>query len=87
MRQTRSGTWIAEAGDSSETVFEHWSDFVPFSAILNDEAGDEFMFDGIAHDEMGQKQQFDGFESVDDARTFCVQVLGIPVPRVRTTEG
>ncbi len=87
MRQTQTGTWIAEAGDTNQAVLEHWSDFVPFSALLNDEAGDQFMFGGVVVDEDGRKNEFDGFESVDDARTFCVEVLRIPVSRVRVTEG
>jgi len=87
VRQTRSGTWIAEPGDTSRSVFAHWNDFVPVSADLNDEAGDQFMFGGVVVDEDGRKQEFDGFESVDDARTFCVEVLRIPASRVRVIEG
>jgi hypothetical protein len=87
VRQTRNGTWIAEPGDSSQAVFQHWSDFAPVRAELNDEAGDQFMFGGVVLDENGRKQEFDGFESVDDARTFCVDVLRIPASRVRVIEG
>ena len=87
MRHTGSGTWIAEPGDTSNAVFERWKDFVPATAYLNDEAGDQFMFGGVVLDEKGRKQQLDSFESVDDARTFCVEVLGIPVSQVRTVEG
>jgi hypothetical protein len=87
MRQTLSGTWIAQPGDSEEMVFGHWSEFVPFSAELNDEAGDPFMFGGTVLDEDGHRQELDSFESVDDARTFCVEVLGIPASRIRVIEG
>jgi hypothetical protein len=87
VRQTQAGTWIAEPGDTDGTVFEHWNDFVPFSAVLNDEAGDEFMFGGVAVDEDGHTREFDSFESVDDARTFCVKVLHIPAPRISVIEG
>ena len=87
MRRTKTGTWIAEPGDSERKVFECWSDFAPSRAELDDEAGDEFMFGGVAIDDEGRKQSFDGFESVDDARTFCVEVLRIPAQRVEIVEG
>ena len=87
MRQTSTAAWIAEPNDTSETVFERWGSFVPFNAELNDEAGDQFMFGGVVFDEDGAKQAFDGFESVDDARTFCVEVCGVPIQRVRVIEG
>jgi hypothetical protein len=87
MRQTKSGAWVAEPGDTYATVSAHWPDFVPSSAVLNDEAGDQFMFGGVAMDDKGFGQSFDSFESVDDARTFCVEVLGVPAPRISITEG
>ena len=87
MRQTLSGTWIAQPGDSGKMVFEHWSEFVPFRAELNDEAGDSFMFGGVVLDEAGHRQEFDSFESVDEARTFCVDVLGIPASRIQIIDG
>lgn len=87
MRQSKSGTWIAQPGDSSKMVFEHWSEFVPVSAELNDEAGDPFMFGGLVLDADGHRQELEGFESVDDARTFCVEVLRIPTSRIRVVEG
>lgn len=87
MRQTETGAWVAEPADTRDTVGKHWPDFVPWSAVLNNEAGDQFMFGGVTFDDQGFGESFDGFESVDDARTFCVQVLGIPVTRIRTTEG
>jgi hypothetical protein len=87
VRQTQSGTWIAQPGDTDKMVFERWNEFVPFSAELNDEAGDTFMFGGIVIDQDGHRQALDSFESVDDARTFCVEVLRIPVSRVRIIEG
>lgn len=87
MRQTLSGAWIAQPGDTGTLVFEHWSEFVPFSAELNDEAGDPFMFGGVVLDEEGHRQELDSFESVDDARTFCVEVLHVPASRIRVIEG
>lgn len=87
MRQTPSGRWIAQPGDRPETIFKHWEDFVPFRAELDDEAGDEFMFGGVVYDENGQKQELESFESVGDARTFCVEVLRIPAARISVVEG
>jgi hypothetical protein len=87
VRQTESGTWVAQPGDTDKMVFEHWSEFVPFRAELNDEAGDPFMYGGLVLDEDGQRQELDGFESVDDARTFCVEVLRIPASRIQVIEG
>jgi hypothetical protein len=87
MKQTKSGAWVAEPFDTSDTVFAHWPDFVPATAVLNNEAGDQFMFGGVVLDDKGVGQGFDSFESVDDARTFCVEVLGVPAPRISMLEG
>jgi hypothetical protein len=88
MRQTATGQWVAQAGDGPGNVFDHWGwGFVPYEASLNEEAGDQFMFGGQVFDKDGHAHAFDGFESVDDARTFCVSVLGVPTERVEVLEG
>lgn len=86
MRQTASGPWIAQPGDTPETIFAQWDDFVPFRAELDDVAGGQFLYGGVVYDELGRRQELESFDSVGDARAFCVEVLRIPTARVAVIE-
>jgi hypothetical protein len=87
VRQTASGTWVAGPGDDSNRIFAHWGDFSPYMVMLNNEMSDQFLFGGLVLDDIGVAQAFDGFESLDDARTFAVESLGVPAARIRVLNG
>lgn len=86
MRFNYFGDSIAQPGDTADIVFDAWGDFTPVGADIYDQMDEVYFYGGEAFDDDGNRQTFDGFESVDDARTFAVETLGIPANRIEVLE-
>jgi hypothetical protein len=87
MRLGSMGSWIAEAGDTRDLIFNHWGGFTPHKVLISDEASPQWGFGGIVLDEYGMAHSFDGFVCRADARTFATEVLGVPADRIREVVG
>lgn len=87
MRFSEFGLPVAGPNDTFDVVTRAWGVFTPYDAMIDEDMDGETFIGGTVTDGHGSVRAFDGFEYVDDARTFCVEVLGIPTERVRVIQG
>lgn len=87
MRNTMFGDAVATPEDTNETIVEAWGDFTPETARINDVQDEVFGFGGEVFDEDGNSREFDGFDSMEEARLFAINVIGVPAHDVEDVEG
>lgn len=78
---------IMQPGDTDP--YEAWPDFDTENAVvrLYDVPDDKFLYGGEVSDAECNTYTFDGFDSVDQMRTFVVQVLKISTADIEVLSG
>ena len=88
MRTNFFGESIATPEDTVDELMDAWPDFTPDRAEIFSEPDGTFLYGGEAIDsDADERRTFDGFNSLDEARTFAVEILGIPAHAIEEMVG